>query len=106
MAPRVNYILMAVLSLGLLAGVTALAVTYSGKGREREVSRERIDALVNRLADSDAEVVMDARRMLLRLGNQSLPRLYRALDSRNPQVRHHAGELIRLLEGQTAPIEP
>lgn len=106
MVPRLNYLLMAVLSVGLLAGVTAFAVAYSSKGRQVQVSEDRIDALVNRLADSDEDVVKDARRMLLRIGADSVPRLRRALDSRDVQIRRHAAELIRLLETGIAPIEP
>jgi hypothetical protein len=106
MVPRLNFILMGVLSVGLMAGVTALAVTYSGKGRRTEVSEERVDALVNRLADRDEEVVGDARRLLLRIGPDSVPRLRKALDSHDAQTRRHANELIRLLEDSGAPVEP
>ena len=106
MVPRLNYVLMVVLSVGLLFGVTALAVTFSGNDKKTEVTDEQIAALVNRLANSDEDVVLNARRSLLRIGVDALPRLERAVRSENPEVCRHAGELIRLIKEPRNVVEP
>jgi len=106
MVPRLNYVLMATLSAGLLIGVTALAMTFSGDGKKTEVTDEQIEALVNRLANSDEDVVLNARRSLLHVGVDALPRLERAARSENPDVCRHAGELIRMITEPRNVVEP
>jgi hypothetical protein len=108
MVPRFNYVLMVVLCVGLLAGVTALAVTFSGPREEPGITGEQIEALINRLGNPDDNIVYETRRALLYAGEDALPHLERAAKSPQAEIAHHASELILLIResGIEGRIEP
>lgn len=106
MVPKLNYVLMVVLTLGLLTAVTALALP--GPREKAPASDAQISALINRLANEDTDIVRDARHDLIDCGNHALPRLNLALQHENRQVRDQAKRTIDVIEGRATEeeIEP
>lgn len=101
MVPRLNYVLMVVLILGLLGGVTVLAITFSDSPADlvHEISDAEIQALVNRLGSRDPEIRGSARGRLLELGERALPKLEEAVESGNPRIAPQAATLVEKIRG-------
>lgn len=103
MVPRLNFALMVVLIIGLLAGVTALALSGTKPASKRIPTAEEIDSLMTRLASPDESVSTDARNRLLRLGEQSpVERLRAASASSDPVLSANARETLQMLLPQGA----
>jgi hypothetical protein len=104
MVPRLNYVLMVVLSVGLLAVVTGLALSSQPKEKPAATDLE-LSAWINRLGNSDMDLVRQARSDLISAGQAALPRLKLALDSDNAQVRDQARRVIDVIEGRRTDLD-
>jgi hypothetical protein len=106
MVPKLNYVLMVVLTLGLLTVVTALALP--GPKVKPLATDAELTALINRLGNDDSDIVREARHDLINCGTHALPQLKLALTHENKQIRDQAKRTMDVIEGRVTEdeIEP
>lgn len=96
----------ALILAGMLCGAVPLFATAHDATPTTMPTSDDLSALIARLADPDFHVRRDASSQLRNLGPAALPRLREAAQSKDPEIRARAGELVRVLEYQPVPGRP
>jgi len=96
--PKLNYALMIILSAGLLAGITVLAVSVSGKTQSRTVTDAELKALLNMLCSDKEETVVQAEKRLAEIGLPAKSKLLELANSENPEYAARAQRVIALID--------
>lgn len=105
MAPKLNYALMIILSAGLLAGITVLAVSVSSRPDNRPVTDAELKALINMLCSEREETVRQAEKRLVEIGPPAKPKLLELANSDNQDFAARAQKVIALID-RTPPAQP
>lgn len=105
MVPKLNYALMLILSAGLLAGLTLLAVSASGRPDHRPVTEAELKALINMLCSEREESVREAEKRLTEIGAPARPRLEELAGSENRDYAARARKVLALID-RTPPAKP
>lgn len=98
MVPKLNYALMIILSAGLLAGITVLAVSVSGKPDNRPVTDAELKALINMLCSEREETVRQAEKRLAEIGQPARPKLQELANSENQDYAARAQKVIAMID--------